>query len=149
MVSLVLLPSNSTPTTTSRTLSRPDSLGAACINPHHDDSGRRARLLQRRLGEGRLRGRYVLLWPRRGIAAHRCSGGERPDAGGARDSQRQPAARLAVRARAAGRIQARPGDGAAARPPARQRARAAQRGGAFPAAAHLCRTITPASRQAA
>ena len=41
-----------------------------------------------------------------GAAADRRGGGERPDARGARDPQRQPGARLAVRARAAGRKQA-------------------------------------------
>ena len=56
--------------------------------------------------KGRLRRGHVLLRPRRGRAAHRRGGGERPDARGARNPQRQPGARLAVRARAAGRVQA-------------------------------------------
>ena len=60
--------------------------------------------------QGTIRRGHVLLRPRRGSQTHRRGRGERPDARGARDSGRQPHARLALRASAPGRIQAHPGD---------------------------------------
>ena len=92
-----------------------DSFGAAGADPAVHHSGGRAGRLQRGVGEGRLRRGHVLLRARRGIAAYRRGGGERPDARGARDPQRQPGARFALRARAAGRVQARVGGAADAR----------------------------------
>ena len=69
--------------------------GAAGADSRFDHPGRRARPVQRRVGEGQVRRGHVLLRMGRGIAAHRGGRDERPDAGGARNPQRQPGARLA------------------------------------------------------
>ena len=90
-----------------------DPVGAAGADSAVHHSGGRARGVQCRLGARQIWRRHVLLWTRRGRGAHRCRRGERPDASGARNPLRQPGARVAVRARTAGRIQADPGDAAA------------------------------------
>ena len=86
---------------------RPDSLRAPRADPDLHHPGRRAGRLQRRLGEGQVRRGHVLLRLGRRRAAHGRGGGQRPDARGARDPQRQSRARLALRPRAPGRKQAR------------------------------------------
>ena len=63
-----------------------------------DDSGQRAGRLQRGLGERPVWRGYLLLRARRGGESDRRGGGERSDAGGARDPQRQSGACVAVRA---------------------------------------------------
>ncbi len=90
-----------------------DSVGAAGADSAVDHSGRRARGVQCRLGARKIWRRHVLLWTRRGRGAHRCGGGERPDASGARNPLRKPGARVALRARTSGRVPADPGDAAA------------------------------------
>ena len=81
-----------------------DPFGAAGADPAIHHSRRRARRLQRGLGARPIWRGHFLLRARRGIVAHRRGRGERPDARGARDPLRQPGARLALRARAAGRV---------------------------------------------
>ena len=83
--------------------------------PQVDDFGRSAGGVQCGLGARQIWRRHVLLWPGRGCFADRRGGGERPDASGARNPLREPGARVALRARAAGRIQADPGNAAALR----------------------------------
>ena len=93
---------------------RADSVRAPGADSHVDDSGRRAGPVQRGVGEGHVRRGHLLLRLGRG-ASHRRRRGQRPDARGARDPRRQSGARLAVRARAAGREQAGLGEAAEAR----------------------------------
>ena len=83
---------------------RAAAVGASVADPAIDDSGERSRRLQRGLGARKIWRGYFLLRARRGRASDRRRGGQRPDAGGARDSLGQSGAGFALRARAAGRI---------------------------------------------
>ncbi len=90
-----------------KTPERPDPFRASGADSRLDHSGRRAGRLQRGLGERQVWRGHVLLRLGRGRAAHRRGRRQRPDARGARDPQRQPRARLAVRPRTPGREHSR------------------------------------------